>query len=690
MFSGWIPRQRLFPGDTLGFMKPFSLSAFVAACALAVSAFIPAQALAANYTISLTNATGLPAPDYSIYVMGFSTGSNLVLGPAGTLVAAGATVSSYPVGTGAGQISTISLDTLTEFNGGRFYFFIVQNGQSAPSVDFGKQPPNPGGDPSYPPYTIVEMTIPAPNPSAQNATVDIQTVDGFVFPVTISMNGSSAAGSIYGQPLGNSAITRASILSAYTTFMQAEGTAGAPYLDLVYLPGSIAGQAGGILNPGAYLTAQDSTGKFLNLTSSLHTIFNTDLTTLFGSSTLQVQGVVSNPAGIPGQSYTVAPVTQTYPGTSVSLPALKFTGATDASVFYIFNPVGVSTLTDDAGDEILGSIHNAGGVTTLTLASTVSGLTTGMFVSGAGLTPNSSNQSVTTISAINGNVLTLSPPLAGGDPAPNSQYIFSKQPYLALMLTPGQMVFGNSGFFADSSIQFTPNTAQSSVLASLENFLVSALNRGVGVASAALNPATTPGNNGTSLYWGTQANWYPSGVTQNLFSLFMHAGAVGSTPIFLLPAGASANARGQIMGSAYGFAYDENGGPIPPVVAGPEVPSKFDGTVTPGSSMQLTFGAWSASTAPVTPTMKVDGKKTIKTTKSTVKLKGTATGTGIVVKYKKKPGKNLTKHVAIKAGGKWQFKFKPLVKKTVLKFYAENSAGTHSKTQKVTVIDEDK
>jgi hypothetical protein len=73
-----------------------------------------------------------------------------------------------------------------------------------------------------------------------------------------------------------------------------------------------------------------------------------------------------------------------------------------------------------------------------------------------------------------------------------------------------------------------------------------------------------------------------------------------------------------------------------------------------------------------------------------VKLKGTATGTGIVVKYKKKPGKNLTKHVAIKAGGKWQFKFKPLVKKTVLKFYAENSAGTHSKTQKVTVIDEDK
>ena len=46
------------------------------------------------------------------------------------------------------------------------------------------------------------------------------------------------------------------------------------------------------------------------------------------------------------------------------------------------------------------------------------------------------------------------------------------------------------------------------------------------------------------------------------------------------------------MGAAYGFAYDENGGPMPPVIGGPEVPSKFDGTVSPGCSVQVTLGPW--------------------------------------------------------------------------------------------------
>jgi len=670
-------------------MKSRSLQVLVVALALAASVLIPSRAVDANYTISIMNATGLAPANYSIYVMGFSTGSNLVLGPTGTLVSqSSGTISSYPVGTGAGQISAITLDTLTEFNGGRFYFFVVANGQPAPSVTFGQQPPNPGTNPSYPPYSIVEITVPAPvSGVAQNATIDIQTVDGSVFPLTIGLNGLSTAGNIYGQPLNNSAVTRASILSAYDAFMQAQGSAGTPYADMVYLPNSINGQAGGILNPGAYLTAQDSSGNYLNLGSTLHTIFNADLNTLFASSTLQIQGVPSNPSGIPGQSYTVAPVTQTYPGTSVSLPALKFTGATDSSIFYVFNPVGVSVLTNSSGAQITGSITTTGGVTTLTLDSAVTGLQSGMFVSGAGLSPNGSGQSTTTISGINGNALTLSPPLGGGDPAPHSQYVFSKQPYVSLMLTPGQMVFGNAGFFADSSIQLTPNSAPASVLASIENYIVSALNRGVGVASGALNPAVTPGNNGTSAYWGTQANWYPAGATQNLFSLFMHTALAGGTPIFIRPAGATTNAQGQTMGSAYGFAYDENGGPVPPAPNGPEVPSKFDGTVTPGSTIQLTLGAWTASTpAPATPEITVKGKKTIKTKATTVKIKGTAVGQKVVIKYKAKPGKNVTKHVSINANGQWQFKFKPQVKDTTLKFYAQSSDGEHSRTEKVKVV----
>lgn len=573
-----------------------------------------AQNTSNNYTISLANSTALPSAKYGIYVMGFSVGSGvaLVAGSGGTLVAGpaagGTPINSFPVGNGPGQYNTIALSTTAGFVGGRFYFFVVANGSPAPTVLFGQQPPNAGSNPAYPPYSIVELTILGANGGpAQNATIDVQTVDGFVFPLTIALNGgtSNASGNvIFGQPIqgGNpgAIVSRDSIFAAYGNFMKSHGAAGKPYQDLVYRPNSVMGQAGGILNPGAYLTAQDSTGKYLNLASSLHTAFNADLGVLFGSANtqMQVQGVPSNPPGVAGQAYTVTPVTQPYADTGVSLPALKFVGQTDSSTFYIFNPVGASILTDAAGANILGSIANSNGTTTLTLASSVPGLTTGMFVSGAGLSPVGL-KSVTTISAINGNVLTLSPALSGGTPAPNSPYVFSVLPYLSMMLTPGQMVLGNEGFFADSSIQFPSNPASASVLASLENFLVTALNRGVGVAAGALHPATTPGNNGTSLFWGTQQNWYPAGATQNLFSLFMHVGAVpvpghsgAGVPIFLQPYQATTDARGQTMGAAYGFAYDENGGPVPPAPVGPEVPSKFDGTVTPGSSIQITLGPW--------------------------------------------------------------------------------------------------
>lgn len=577
----------------------------------------------ANYTISLANQTALPPAQYGVYVMGFSTKSKLVLAPGtgNTLVAtsAGSTIASYPVGNGTGQYNAISLSTTVPFTGGRFYFFVVAHGQPGPSVPFGQQPPNPCTNPSYPPFSIVELTIPTPSGATpdlvpKNATIDVQTVDGFVFPLTIGLNGGTSnaqSNVILGQPVQDanpgSIVSRGNIFTAYHDFMQSQGVAGAPYEDLVYLPKSISNQAGGILNPGTYLTARGSTGDFLNLASPLHTVFNTDLATLFSSANtnMQVQGVPSNPGGVPGQAYTVTPVSQPYADTGVSLPALRFVGATDGSTFYIFNPVGVSVLADSAGKNILGSIVNSGSgskaTTTLTLAPgiSVSGLTAGMYVSGAGLSPDAAGKSVTTISAIKGTVLTLSPALSGGDPAPNSQYVFSHQPYLSMMRTPGQMVFGNEGFFADSSIQFPKDAASASVLASLENYLVAALNRGVAVAPDALNPPATPGNNGTSLFWGTQGNWYPADTAQNLFSLFMHVGAVKvpghkspGVPIFLQPYRATTDARAQTMGAAYGFAYDENGGPNPPAPAGPEVPSKFDGTVTPGSSIQVTLGSW--------------------------------------------------------------------------------------------------
>lgn len=194
------------------------------------------------------------------------------------------------------------------------------------------------------------------------------------------------------------------------------------------------------------------------------------------------------------------------------------------------------------------------------------------------------------------------------------QYSFSKLPFLVMFQTPGQMVFANSGAFADGTIQFAAGSGQATVLGSLENWIVTALNRGVGLG--ALNPGTA---GGTGAFWGDQRNWYPAGSVQNLFSLFMHAGQVSTTPIFFQPLNAAAwpNARGQVMGSAYGFAYDENGGPVPPAPVGqPEVPSKFDQNVPPGAAIQVTFGPWTASASPTpTPTAENSDDKKSKVTK---------------------------------------------------------------------------
>ena len=667
----------------------------------------------ADYTFQLVDETGLDPTQFSIYAMGFAYANQLVLGPAGTMVTQNSgTISSYKVGTGAGELRAIRLDTITTFTGGRFYFFIAPVGTPAPTVEYGKQPTDPPNSPippqtPFPPFSIVELTVPpatpapagpapTPSPSPNPATVDIQTVDGFIFPLTITLDGqTNVAGKQYGQPLYAAGqaptVNRADILTAYSAFMTGEGAAGTPFADLTFAPGSIAGQAGGILNPRAYLTAVNLQNEYRNLSSPLNAIFDADLTTLFSSTTLSVSGVSSNPAGIPKQDYTVTPVTRDYPGTTVSLSALKFTnGATD---FYVFSPLGLSVLRDSSGDQIIGTITTDGGANSvLTLASAVTGLEVGMYVNGAGLSPVAGS-STTQITAINGNVLTLNQSV--GNPTGGLQYQFCKLPQLVMFQTPGQMVLGNSGVFADSTIQFAANTPEASVLGNLENQVVSALNRGVAVAAAALNPA---GSGGTSAIWGDQRTWYPSGAVQNLFSLFMHVGQVGGEPIFFRPVDAATfpNARGQVMGSAYGFAYDENGGPVGPAPVGqPEVPSKFDGNVPPGATMDVTFGPWKkaavamptpAPVPDVRPQVQVKGKQQIRTSKAQVRIKGTAQGENLYVEYRKRPGKVVTKKLNVRGNGRWVFKLRPRSKRTSLRFFANGENGQRSKVQRVKVI----
>lgn len=551
--------------------------------------FAPDPLRAGTYTLELTDNTGLKSTEFSIYAMGFSIASQMVMDGSGAFVSQSTgTVQSYKVG--AGGVTQITLDDETAFTGGRIYFFVAPVGGAAPTVMFGSQPTNPPST-DFPPFSILELTVPAATGMANPATIDIQTVDGFIFPLTVTLNGATnAPGSQFGQPVytpGQPApVNRADIFKAYTSFMTAEGAAGLPFQGLLFDTPGIANQAGGILNPGAFLTTINATNEFQNLDSALNKAFNSDLGTLFGTSTLNVQGVASNPGGIPTQAYTATPVMETYPGTAVSLPALKFVnGMTE---FHVFNPVGISVLTDDADEPITGTING----TMLTLDSAVSGLTAGMYVSGAG-SNISGAEATTQITAVNSSTsLTLNQNLS--TPAPGSQYRFSKLPQLVMFQTPGQMVFANSGVFADSTTQFAPNSAEASVLGNLENQIVSAFNRGIAVHATALNPGTA---GGTSAFWGDQRNWYPTSGIQNLFSLFMHTGAVSGTPIFFQPLDAATwpNARNQVMGSAYGFAYDESGGPVPPAPMGqPEVPSKFDQNVPPGSTIQVTFGPWTS------------------------------------------------------------------------------------------------
>ncbi len=683
-----------------------------------VSSGLGGRALADDYTLELVDQTGLNAADFSIYAMGFAYANDLVLGPAGTFVTqSSGTVTSYKVGTGPGEISRILLDPVKPFTGGRIYFFIAPAGTAAPTVPFSQQPTNPPNAPPppavpFPPYSILEITVPAATapvppailPTANPATADIQTVDGFIFPLTMTLDGpTNVAGKQYGQPVyaaGQSPlVNRADIFKSYAAFMAGEGALGSAFAGLTFQPGSLAGQAGGILNPGAFLTTVNLKNEYQNLASPLNAVFDADLATLFGAATLRLSGVASgngsSGAPIAKQNYTASIVTVAYPGTAVFLPALRFTGDTNGEVFHVFNPLGMAVLKDAAGDGIVGTITTgaAPAQSVLTLAAPVSGLSVGMYVNGAGLELDGKS-SQTRIAAISGNAITLDTPnQAVGNPAANSQYSFSKLPQLTSFQTPGQMVLANSGVFADSTVQEADGSARATVLGNLENQIVSALNRGVAVDATALDPGAA---GGTSAVWGDQRTWYPAGKTQNLFSLFMHVGQSSGEPIFFRPLNAAAfpNARGQVMGSAYGFAYDENGGPVGPAPAGqPEVPSKFDGNIPPGATVQVTFGPWKGAAVPsptpvpvAAPAVKVNGKKVIRSSRNLVKIGGTAEGTRLNVKFKKKPGKVVTRRVKVRGNGRWVFKLRPKSKTTVLKFYALGEDGDRSRVRRVKVI----
>jgi hypothetical protein len=535
--------------------------------------------------IPLVNKTGLDMTRYSIYVLGFAAASKKMLSRIASnntasftaITKDSGTLPVYKLGT---DITEILIDASSPFtpamgiNGARIYFFVSSNTTfpKPPVVTYSgggaavQNVPNPPTT-AIAPYTFAEFTL---IDLAYGAVIDLQTVDGFIFPMNLTLN--NGLGSI-GQPLGQ--LTRTSVLAAYKTFMTAQGTTGKPYLDLQFTINS-----GGLINPGIYLLETDASSQYKNLGSPLNTVFDADLNAFFSNTKLSIQGVQGG--SVPADVYTVQSTGPQPLTNNLSHPALQFKGKKTGTVLNVFNPVGMCTMTAN-GQPITGQLVNKTLTFTQPLpASTV--LLKGMYVNGAGA-------GGTTVVAVNkgprANTIISVTISAGSGTPPRSQYSFSKIP--GVFMTSGAMVFANAGVFALT----TGYTAdQGVVLSNLQNQIVSAFNRGVA------NSGPASGADGySSMYWGTQKNWYPKSTTQNLFSLFMHTGTVPSgknnIPVFIQAPGSVPCARGTVMGQAYGFAYDENAGPVPPAPVGqPEVPSKYDPLPKDATSLTITLDAW--------------------------------------------------------------------------------------------------
>lgn len=104
--------------------------------------------------------------------------------------------------------------------------------------------------------------------------------------------------------------------------------------------------------------------------------------------------------------------------------------------------------------------------------------------------------------------------------------------------SPSMMVFGCNGCFADQAYQPSLNSDQQTVLATIENQIVSALNRGV-----ALLPGYNSSSPGTG-DWGDSSQYYKTNQPYNLYAAFFHN-------IGIKPPGITIN------GQAYAFPFDD-------------------------------------------------------------------------------------------------------------------------------------
>jgi hypothetical protein len=173
--------------------------------------------------------------------------------------------------------------------------------------------------------------------------------------------------------------------------------------------------------------------------------------------------------------------------------------------------------------------------------------------------------------------------------------------------TSGQMVFGNDGPFAAWSPGYIGQGTNLSIVAlSIERNIVWAFSHGIANCNnVTMNTVLEPsfcssitatsiinanGANPSDMYWAKQTNWYPAGGPQDYYAQYLHTAQLQGNNIFVVPNNYIANPpqpacgttingiadsnQGIPMGTAYGFAYDENPDYLSSEPA--QVPSKLD------------------------------------------------------------------------------------------------------------------
>jgi hypothetical protein len=600
--------------DTLsGTASGNQITGLASTAALSVGAPVTGATIPAGTTIAQINSTT------SITLSTTPTAGAVTV----TFPPSSGTVDSYDIS----QYPSFTFDPTVQtqgLNGARIYVFVIpQNWPSVATqpgvagyptnppafpysysaISFGIQQPNnppnsPSFESSYPPSAIVEPTI-DPLSGGGGLHIDVQTVDGFTFPLSLTLkdSGNNVLGTV-GQPVPANGITRADIISTY----QQTFTNPSPYAELVAgNANDINGQYEGLLNPGSYLLS--------NTTSALNTIWDPVLSALFTSGSTQL-----NMIGDDSNYYKGVPMTVAGPLNGVPGPfnVIQFTGYSDqammnpnGNVFNIFDPATPDPLapnyTKSTGYQVFANdgVFNDSSPNVIALA-------TSPPAPGAVKVVLGLERDI--VSALNRGMALVGPTgtsgRSGGD---TSNYWGTESnwyPYAITDTNPTHVqnqfsLFMHTATFGGVPIFTQPTTGgpQSTIAASgatesgtTVTITTQAAHNLVQGQIVTITGVGVTGYNGTFVVTGTTSTTFTYTAVSGL----------GNSGGGTAEGGAVPTPQGLLMNQAYGFAYDESPVHGPANLPNqPIVPSKYDPTPAGTATVDITVGPWFAAAGPV-------------------------------------------------------------------------------------------